>query len=44
VIGSGLKPGEQIVVDGQLRLVNGAQVTTRPAQNDAPKPGAAPRG
>jgi membrane fusion protein, multidrug efflux system len=44
VIGSGLKPGEQIVVDGQLRLVNGAQVTTRPAQNDAPKLGAAPRG
>ena len=44
VIGSGLKPGEQIVIDGQLRLVNGAPVTTRPAQSEPPKQGTAPRG
>ena len=27
VVGSGLKAGEQVVTDGQLRLVNGAGVT-----------------
>ncbi len=47
VIGKGLQDGEQVVVDGQLRLVNGASVTVRPpvqapSQND-PKP-TAPRG
>ena len=31
VIGSGLKVGEQVVTDGQLRLVNGAAVTVKPA-------------
>ena len=30
VIGSGLKAGEQVVVDGQLRLVNGAASVRRP--------------
>ena len=29
VIDDGLKPGEQVVTDGQLRLVPGAKVTTR---------------
>ena len=43
VVGKGLKPGEVIVTDGQLRLVNGAPVATRPPQGEAPKP-AAPRG
>ena len=32
VISSGLSAGEQVVVDGQLRLVNGAAVAIRPAQ------------
>ena len=27
VIGKGLQPGEQVVIDGHLRLVNGANVT-----------------
>jgi membrane fusion protein, multidrug efflux system len=49
VVGSGLKAGESIVIDGQLRLVNGASVAVRPpdppkpAPNEAPKP-APPRG
>ncbi len=43
VIGSGLKADESVVIDGQLRLVNGAAVAVRPAQNEAPKP-APPRG
>ena len=51
VIGSGLKAGESILIDGQLRLVNGAAVTVRqpevakpaPTPNEAPKP-APPRG
>jgi len=38
VIASGLKAGEQVVVDGQLRLVNGAAVVVRPAQAEAPPP------
>ena len=44
VIASGLKAGEQVVVDGQLRLVNGAPVAVRPPQNEAPKPNPTPRG
>ena len=36
VISSGLKAGEQVVVDGQLRLVNGAAVAIRPAQGETP--------
>ena len=43
VVGSALKAGEQVVTDGQLRLVNGAAVTVKPAQIEAPKP-ATPRG
>ena len=43
VVGGGLKAGDQVVVDGQLRLVNGAPVSARPPQAEAPKP-AAPRG
>ena len=43
VIGTGLKAGEQVVVDGQLRLVNGAGVTVRAPQAEPPKP-APPRG
>ncbi|TMJ25783.1 MAG: efflux RND transporter periplasmic adaptor subunit [Alphaproteobacteria bacterium] len=38
VVSGGLKPGEQVVVDGHLRLVNGAAVAPKPAQNEAPKP------
>ncbi len=40
VIASGLKAGEQVVVDGQLRLVNGATVAVRPPQGEAPAPAA----
>jgi multidrug efflux system membrane fusion protein len=51
VVGSGLKAGESVVIDGQLRLVNGASVAVRqpevakppPASNEPPKP-APPRG
>ena len=44
VIGKGLQPGEQVVVDGQLRLVNGANVTIRPATPDSSTASAPPRG
>jgi len=43
VIGSGLAAGEQVVIDGQLRLVDGASVAPRPPQAEAPKPNP-PRG
>jgi multidrug efflux system membrane fusion protein len=43
IVGSGLKPGEAVVVDGQLRLVNGAPVSIRPAQAEVP-PAAPTRG
>ncbi|MGD9880256.1 MAG: efflux RND transporter periplasmic adaptor subunit [Reyranella sp.] len=39
VIGKGLADGEQVVVDGHLRLVNGANVVVRPS---TPSPAAAP--
>lgn len=43
VIGKGLEAGEQVVTDGQLRLVNGAAVSVKPpAPNTANNP--APRG
>jgi multidrug efflux system membrane fusion protein len=32
VIGSGLKAGESVVIDGQLRLVNGAPVTAKQSE------------
>ena len=42
VIGKGLEGGEQVVVDGQLRLVNGANVGIRPATPEAPATATAP--
>jgi multidrug efflux system membrane fusion protein len=43
VVGSGLKTGDSVVIDGQLRLVNGAPVVPKQAPVEAPKP-APPRG
>lgn len=43
VIGKGLQSGEQVAVDGQLRLVNGANVTIRPATPESTA-SAPPRG
>ena len=43
VIGSGLKAGDSVVVDGQLRLVNGAPVSVRQAPAEPAQP-APPRG
>jgi len=43
VISSGLKTGDSVVIDGQLRLVNGAPVALKQAPTEAPKP-APPRG
>ncbi len=42
VIGKGLQGGEQVVVDGQLRLVNGANVAIKPATPDPSSTAAAP--
>lgn len=42
VIGKGLEAGEQVVVDGQLRLVNGANVGIRPAAPEPSSTAAAP--
>lgn len=42
VIGKGLEGGEQVVTDGQLRLVNGANVGVRPATPETPSTAAAP--
>lgn len=44
VIGKGLESGEQVVVDGQLRLVQGASVTVRPPTVNPTRPTAPPRG
>jgi multidrug efflux system membrane fusion protein len=44
VIGRGLEAGESVVVDGQLRLVNGAAVAVRPPPPEPAKPPAPPRG
>ena len=44
VIGKGLADGESVVVDGQLRLVNGAAVAVRPSPTEVAKPPAPPRG
>jgi membrane fusion protein, multidrug efflux system len=41
VIASGLKPGERVVVDGQLRLNNGSRVTVQ-QPGGAPKPQSTP--
>ena len=37
VVQSGLKPGETVVTDGQLRLVPGAPVDVKPADTLKPK-------
>jgi membrane fusion protein, multidrug efflux system len=42
VIGKGVEGGEQVVVDGQLRLVNGAPVAIRPAIQPSPPAATAP--
>lgn len=44
VIGRGLQDGEQVVVDGQLRLVNGAAVSVRAPAPAQAKPATPPRG
>ena len=44
VIGKGVASGEQVVVDGQLRLVDGASVNVRPPTPDPARPPALPRG
>ena len=44
VIGRGLEDGEQVVVDGQLRLVNGAAVAVRAPPPEPAKPASPPRG
>lgn len=46
VIGKGVDSGEQVVVDGQLRLVNGASVAIRPPTAEPARPATAapPRG
>lgn len=46
IIGKGLRPGEVVAVDGQLRLVNGAAVAPRAAPGEQPRPAtpAPPRG
>lgn len=42
VIGKGVESGEQVVVDGQLRLVNGATVAIRPPTAEPARPAPAP--
>lgn len=46
IVGKGLRAGETVVVDGQLRLVNGAAVAPRGAPGEQPRPAtpAPPRG
>ena len=44
VIGKGIEGGESVVTDGQLRLVNGANVSIKPAANDPATATAPPRG
>jgi len=44
VVGKGVAAGEQIVVDGQLRLINGASVTVRPPAPPPAATGPLPRG
>jgi multidrug efflux system membrane fusion protein len=44
VIAKGLENGESIVVDGQLRLVNGAAVTIKSTATEARPPATPPRG
>jgi multidrug efflux system membrane fusion protein len=44
VVTSGLKEGEQVVVDGQIRLANGTRVDVKTAPGDRKATGAAPTG
>ncbi len=44
VIGKGLGGGESVVIDGQLRLANGANVSIKPSANDPATATAPPRG
>lgn len=44
VIGKGIEGGESVVIDGQLRLANGANVSIKPAVNDPATATAPPRG
>lgn len=44
VIGKGLEGGESVVIDGQLRLANGANVSIKPSANDPATATAPPRG
>ncbi|TAJ29374.1 MAG: efflux RND transporter periplasmic adaptor subunit, partial [Reyranella sp.] len=46
VLGKGVESGDQVVVDGQLRLVNGASVAVRPPTAEPARPAAPapPRG
>jgi len=44
VIGKGLDGGESVVIDGQLRLANGASVSVKPAAADPSTAAAPPRG
>jgi len=44
VIGKGIEGGESVVTDGQLRLVNGANVSIKPGASDPATAAAPPRG
>lgn len=44
VIGKGIEGGESVVTDGQLRLVNGANVSVKPGANEPATATAPPRG
>ena len=44
IVGKGVAAGETVVVDGQLRLVNGAPVAPRPATGEQSRPATPPRG
>ncbi|MGE5149224.1 MAG: efflux RND transporter periplasmic adaptor subunit, partial [Rhodospirillaceae bacterium] len=44
VVSAGLKAADQVVVEGHLRLVNGAAVAQKPPHNEAPPKPTQPRG
>jgi multidrug efflux system membrane fusion protein len=44
IVAKGVAAGESVVVDGQLRLVNGANVAPRATPTEPPKPATPPRG
>jgi multidrug efflux system membrane fusion protein len=43
IVASGLRPGETVVTDGQLRLTPGVHVTTRPPETGGRAGGSGPR-